>query len=68
MTEEHTAQPPADRAPWRTTASLACHVRAEVRRPRSDGSPGRGNAMGPELPRGPMAAPTNPITLGGEEG
>lgn len=49
---------------WRTTASLAGYVRAEVRRPRADGGPGRGNAMGPDLPWGPMAALTNPIPLG----
>lgn len=48
---------------WRTTASLAAFVRAEVRHPRADGTPGRGNAMGPELPWGPMAALTNPIVL-----
>ncbi|MFD9594541.1 CehA/McbA family metallohydrolase [Kitasatospora sp. NPDC059973] len=48
---------------WRTTASLAAYVRAEVRRPRADGTPGRGNAMGPDLPWGPMAALTNPIVL-----
>ncbi|MFB9370004.1 CehA/McbA family metallohydrolase [Kitasatospora albolonga] len=49
---------------WRTTASLAAYVRAEVRHPRPDGSPGRGNAMGPDLPWGPMAALTNPVLLG----
>lgn len=48
---------------WRTTASLAAYVRAEVRHPRADGTPGRGNAMGPDLPWGPMAALTNPIVL-----
>ncbi|MEU3492076.1 CehA/McbA family metallohydrolase [Kitasatospora cineracea] len=48
---------------WRTTASLAAYVRAEVRHPRADGTPGKGNAMGPDLPWGPMAALTNPITL-----
>ncbi|MGW4378945.1 CehA/McbA family metallohydrolase [Kitasatospora sp. NPDC004531] len=48
---------------WRTTASLAGYVRAEVRRPRADGTPGKGNSMGPELPWGPMAALTNPIVL-----
>ncbi|MCX4758850.1 CehA/McbA family metallohydrolase [Kitasatospora purpeofusca] len=48
---------------WRTTASLAAFVRAEVRHPRADGTPGRGNAMGPDLPWGPMAALTNPIVL-----
>ncbi|MFI5530781.1 CehA/McbA family metallohydrolase [Kitasatospora sp. NPDC051853] len=50
---------------WRTTTSLAAYVRAEVRLPRPDGSPGRGNSMGPELPWGPMAALTNPVFLGG---
>ncbi|MFI2609413.1 CehA/McbA family metallohydrolase [Kitasatospora sp. NPDC018619] len=48
---------------WRTTASLAAYVRAEVRHPKADGTPGRGNAMGPELPWGPMAALTNPVVL-----
>ncbi|MFD7582528.1 CehA/McbA family metallohydrolase [Kitasatospora sp. NPDC059817] len=48
---------------WRTTASLAAYVRAEVRHPKPDGSPGKGNAMGPDLPWGPMAALTNPIVL-----
>lgn len=46
---------------WRTTASLACYVRAEVRRPRPDGAPGTGNSMGAALPWGPMAALTNPV-------
>ncbi|WP_231591272.1 CehA/McbA family metallohydrolase [Saccharothrix sp. ST-888] len=49
---------------WRTTASLAAYVRAEVRHPRADGTPGQGNSMGPDLPWGPMAALTNPILLG----
>ncbi|GAA2457578.1 CehA/McbA family metallohydrolase [Streptomyces macrosporus] len=40
---------------WRTTASLASYVRAEIRRPRTDGA-------SPELP-GPMAAMTNPLWL-----
>lgn len=48
---------------WRTTASLAAYVRAEVRHPKADGTPGKGNAMGPDLPWGPMAALTNPILL-----
>ncbi|WP_280727847.1 CehA/McbA family metallohydrolase [Kitasatospora sp. MAA4] len=48
---------------WRTTASLACYVRAEVRHPLPDGTPGAGNTMGPTLPWGPMAALTNPILL-----
>ncbi|MGW1081666.1 CehA/McbA family metallohydrolase [Kitasatospora sp. NPDC002522] len=48
---------------WRTTASLAAYVRAEVRHPKADGAPGKGNAMGPDLPWGPMAALTNPIVL-----
>ncbi|SOB85484.1 CehA/McbA family metallohydrolase [Streptomyces sp. 1331.2] len=48
---------------WRTTASLAAYVRAEVRHPKADGTPGKGNAMGPDLPWGPMAALTNPIVL-----
>ncbi|MGE7438435.1 MULTISPECIES: CehA/McbA family metallohydrolase [Kitasatospora] len=50
-------------ATWRTTASLAGYVRAEVRHPRADGSPGQGNTMGADLPWGPMAALTNPILL-----
>ncbi|MFF0296261.1 CehA/McbA family metallohydrolase [Kitasatospora sp. NPDC004614] len=48
---------------WRTTASLATYVRAEVRHPKPDGTPGKGNSMGPDLPWGPMAALTNPIVL-----
>lgn len=52
---------------WRTTASLAAYVRAEVRHPRADGTPGKGNTMGEELPWGPMAALTNPIVLRAEE-
>ncbi|MFD4904151.1 CehA/McbA family metallohydrolase [Kitasatospora purpeofusca] len=62
----HQESLPADGAGtvvWRTTASLAAFVRAEVRHPRADGTPGRGNAMGPDLPWGPMAALTNPIVL-----
>ncbi|MFD0259348.1 CehA/McbA family metallohydrolase [Kitasatospora indigofera] len=63
----HQESLPADGAGtvvWRTTASLAGYVRAEVRHPRADGTPGRGNSMGPELPWGPMAALTNPVFLG----
>ncbi|MFF3075205.1 CehA/McbA family metallohydrolase [Kitasatospora sp. NPDC057936] len=52
---------------WRTTASLAAYVRTEVRHPRADGSPGRGNTMGEDLPWGPMAALTNPIVLRAED-
>ncbi|MFF4378022.1 CehA/McbA family metallohydrolase [Kitasatospora sp. NPDC001547] len=52
---------------WRTTASLVSYVRAEVRHPKADGTPGRGNSMGPDLPWGPMAALTNPIVLRTEE-
>ncbi len=52
---------------WRTTASLASYVRAEVRHPKADGTPGKGNAMGPDLPWGAMAALTNPILLRVEE-
>jgi len=48
---------------WRTTASLATYVRAEVRHPKPDGTPGKGNSMGPDLPWGPMAALTNPVFL-----
>ncbi|MEV5749229.1 CehA/McbA family metallohydrolase [Actinoallomurus sp. NPDC052308] len=48
---------------WRTTTSLAAYVRAEVRHPMADGSPGKGNTMGPNLMWGPMAALTNPIFL-----
>jgi PHP-associated len=53
---------------WRTTASLAAYVRAEVRHPMADGTPGRGNTMGPDLQWGPMAALTNPIVLRGTDG
>ncbi|MFJ2191305.1 hypothetical protein ACIOJE_25795 [Kitasatospora sp. NPDC087861] len=52
---------------WRTTASLAAHVRAEVRHPTADGTPGRGSTMGPDLLWGPMAARTNPIVLRTED-
>ena len=48
---------------WRTTASLAAYVRAEVRHPMADGTPGQGNTMGPALVWGPMAALTNPVFL-----
>jgi hypothetical protein len=48
---------------WRTTTSLAAYVRAEVRHPMADGSPGHGNTMGPDLRRGAMAALTNPVFL-----
>ncbi|GAA4640485.1 CehA/McbA family metallohydrolase [Actinoallomurus vinaceus] len=48
---------------WRTTTSLAAYVRAEVRHPMADGTPGKGNAMGPNLMWGPMAALTNPVFL-----
>jgi hypothetical protein len=48
---------------WRTTASLAAYVRAEVRHPMANGSPGQGNTMGDALMFGPMAALTNPIFL-----
>ena len=48
---------------WRTTTSLAAYVRAEVRHPMADGSPGHGNTMGPDLQWGPMAALTNPVFL-----
>lgn len=51
---------------WRTTASLAAYVRAEIRHPKADGTPGKGNSMGPDLPWGPMAALTNPIFLTAE--
>ncbi|MEU3188883.1 CehA/McbA family metallohydrolase [Streptomyces sp. NPDC006923] len=48
---------------WRTTASLAAYVRAEVRHPLADGTPGKGNTMAAALQWGPMAALTNPILL-----
>jgi hypothetical protein len=48
---------------WRTTTSLASYVRAEIRHPLADGTPGKGNTMGPALQRGAMAALTNPIVL-----
>ncbi|MDH6577364.1 hypothetical protein P3T29_003020 [Kitasatospora sp. MAP5-34] len=48
---------------WRATASLASYVRAEVRHPDPDGTPGHGNSTGPALPWGPMAAMTNPVFL-----
>ncbi|WP_069464166.1 CehA/McbA family metallohydrolase [Actinacidiphila rubida] len=48
---------------WRTTTSLAAYVRAEVRHPMADGTPGKGNTMGPALQWGPMAALTNPVFL-----
>jgi len=49
---------------WTTTPSLAAYVRVEVRHPRSDGSAGNGNAMGPDVQLGAMAALSNPIWLG----
>ncbi|MEV0403099.1 CehA/McbA family metallohydrolase [Actinoallomurus sp. NPDC050550] len=48
---------------WQTTTSLAAYVRAEVRHPMADGTPGKGNTMGPNLMWGPMAALTNPVFL-----
>jgi hypothetical protein len=48
---------------WVTRAEIAAYVRAEVRHPMADGSPG-GTSMGPSLGFGPMAAITNPILLG----
>ena len=48
---------------WRTTASLAAYVRAEIRHPMADGTPGQGNTMGDALLFGPMAALTNPVFL-----
>ncbi|MFD1828603.1 CehA/McbA family metallohydrolase [Streptomyces desertarenae] len=56
--EMHAARLPssgAGTAVWRTTASLAAYVRAEVRHPRPEGAPA-------ELP-GAMAAMTNPLWL-----
>lgn len=50
-------------ATWRTTASLAAYVRAEVRHLMPDGSAGQGNTMGDALMFGPMWALTNPIFL-----
>ncbi len=50
---------------WRTTASLAAYVRAEVRHPLADGAPGHGNTMAAALQWGPMAALTNPVVLRG---
>lgn len=67
----HQESLPADGAGsvvWRTTASLAGYVRAEVRHPLADGTPGQGNAMGAALPWGPMAALTNPILLTADDG
>ncbi|MBN9620552.1 MAG: PHP domain-containing protein, partial [Actinobacteria bacterium] len=49
---------------WVTTPSLAPYVRVEVRHPKTDGTPGSGTSMGPDLQLGPMAALTNPIWLG----
>jgi hypothetical protein len=48
---------------WRTTTWLASYVRAEIRHPLADGTPGKGNTMGPALQWGAMAALTNPIVL-----
>ena len=50
---------------WRTTADGATYVRAEVRHPRTDGTPGPGGDGVRELPFGPMAAMTNPVFLRG---
>jgi hypothetical protein len=46
-----------------TTPSLAAYVRAEVRHPMADGTPGQGNTMGDALLFGPMAALTNPVFI-----
>ncbi|MFE4799284.1 CehA/McbA family metallohydrolase [Streptomyces sp. NPDC056708] len=48
---------------WRATASLAAYIRAEVRHPMADGTPGKGNTMAADLQWGPMAALTNPVIL-----
>uniref|UniRef100_UPI001ABA9715 CehA/McbA family metallohydrolase n=1 Tax=Amycolatopsis viridis TaxID=185678 RepID=UPI001ABA9715 len=48
---------------WLTTPAVSAYVRAEVRHPRADGSPGA-PAVSPEPNFGPMAAMTNPIFLG----
>jgi hypothetical protein len=48
---------------WRTTASLAAYVRAEVRHLMADGTAGQGNTMGDALLFGPMWALTNPVFL-----
>ena len=50
---------------WRTTADGATYVRAEVRHPRSDGTPGPGGDGVRELPFGPVAAMANPVFLRG---
>jgi hypothetical protein len=49
---------------WITTPQLAAYVRAEVRHPLADGTPGNGNETGIQLQLGAMAALTNPIWLG----
>jgi hypothetical protein len=48
---------------WRTTASLAAYVRAEVRHLRADGAAGQDGAIGEALEFGPMWALTNPVFL-----
>jgi len=47
-----------------TTPQQAAYVRAEVRHPLADGTPGNGAAIGTVPRLGPMAALTNPVWLG----
>jgi len=48
---------------WTTTPQASAYVRAEVRHPRTDGTPGSGTATGTTPQLGPMAALTNPVWL-----
>ncbi|HKS44683.1 MAG TPA: CehA/McbA family metallohydrolase [Amycolatopsis sp.] len=48
---------------WLTTPDVSAYVRAEVRHPQADGTPGA-PALSPGLNFGAMAALTNPIFLG----
>lgn len=50
---------------WVTTGRLSGYVRAEVRHPLPDGSPGSGTATSTMPTLGAMAAMTNPIALRG---
>jgi hypothetical protein len=49
---------------WTTTPRQAAYVRAEVRHPMADGSPGSGTSVSTVPTLGAMAAMTNPVWLG----
>ncbi|MET3804657.1 hypothetical protein ABIB25_001652 [Nakamurella sp. UYEF19] len=49
---------------WTTTPQNSAYVRAEVRHPLPDGTPGSGTSIDTVPTLGPMAAMTNPVWLG----